>query len=395
MVLYTYEAISKKGSKTKANIEAESIADAKDKIRELDVLLCRIEPFKGEKKKGKLSSEALCLFTNQLYQLLSSKIPLYESLKTLEEQTREETFHQTIVGICERIRKGSSLSDAMREFPESFSVLYYSLIAAGEASGSLERVLFSLNAFLQEQNKLKKDLYSALLYPAILLVLMALALVIMLGYVIPSIQVLFEEKTVPLFTQIVFRASALFRSFGFEAFIGAVLISIAFGIQLKKEKTKIFLQTISLKIPIVKSFVLGTNLSKFSRSLATLLQGGIPLTGALDYALNTVENYRIRTIFQHCKERIVEGVDFSQEVLRYEEIPVLYSRMVKIGEESGRLSEMLFQLAFLYEEDTKRKIHKLVALLQPILLLSIGIFIGLILLSILLPLSDFGSSVEF
>src|SRR5260221_9868155 len=157
MPLYTYRAFTKQGQKTEGSIEAVSIQDAKDKVRNMQLLIREIFPQKQALKKQQLNRDNLLIFTSQLSQLLSSKIPIYESLLALEEQARDEPYHPVILGLTERIKRGTSLSQAMGDFPDSFSPLYRALISAGEAVGNMELALLRLNGFLNQQGKIRKQ----------------------------------------------------------------------------------------------------------------------------------------------------------------------------------------------------------------------------------------------
>lgn len=198
----------------------------------------------------------------------------------------------------------------------------------------------------------------------------------------------------PLFTQIVLETSRFLRTYGLYL-IGAVTgFFLWLFYRLRDEKKKASFQAFLLKAPFVSSMVTKSALSRFSRTLSTLLEGGLPLTNALSLSAEAIHYIPFELIISSIRDKLIEGKSFSQELLRYPVIPPLFSRMVKIGEDSGKLSPLLSQLATMYEEETERTLDKIVTLTQPILLLLMGVFIGGVLLSILLPLSDFGSTIE-
>ena len=394
MALYQYKAFTTSGKKKSGTLEALHISEAKEKIREMGLLLAHLVEQRKTSSKQKLSKENLIVFTSQLYQLLSAKIPLYESLLALEEQSRSEPYHPVILGLTDRIKTGSSLSQAMQEYPHSFSSLYRGLIAAGEAVGNLEVALSRLSALLIHQNKMKKQFIAALTYPAMLAVLMVLAVGILIGFVIPAIEMLFEDREVPKFTQIVLSTSRFLRNFGPYLIVGSISAIIFLLRALKKPKYKAKMQKFLLKIPLVSRYVIYSSLARFARTISTLIDGGLPLTSSIVFAQESLQNARLYEIMERVEVKMIEGIPLSQEMSHYKEIPPLFSRMVKIGEESGKLSAMLSQVATLYEDDTERTLTRLVTLSQPILLLLMGVIIGTVLLSILLPLSDFGSSLQ-
>lgn len=394
MALYTYRAFTRDGKKTQGSIEAATLQEAKDKMRGMQLMVSQLEPQKRASKKQQLNQDNLLIFTSQLSQLLSSKIPLYESLVALEEQARGEPYHPVLLGLTERIKRGNSLSQAMLDFPDSFSPLYRALIAAGEAVGNMELALGRLNSFLSHQGKIKKQLVSALIYPALLLVLLIFAAGVLVGFVIPSLEGLFEDKEIPAFTQMVIQSSHFLRQWGIliiSAVVGAICFLV---VRLRNPKTKASLQRGLLKVPLISRYVVLSCLGRFAKTLSTLLDGGLPLTNALAFSRESINNARLDEIMLRVETRIIEGISLSQELSRYEEIPTLFTRMISIGEESGKLAGMLGQLATLYEEETERTLLRLVQLAQPVLLLLMGGLIGGVLLSILLPLSSFGSSLQ-
>jgi general secretion pathway protein F len=394
MALYTYQAFTKDGKKTNGSIEASSLQEAKEKIRGMHLLLSQLAPQKKASKKQQLSHDGLLIFTSQLSQLLSSQIPLYESLVALEEQSRGEPYHPVILGLTERIKRGNSLSSAMLDFTDSFPPLYRALIGAGEAIGNMALTLQRLNDFLTHQGKIRKQLVSALIYPALLLVLLIFAASVLAGFVIPSLESLFEDKQVPAFTQMVFSASRFLREWGLLLLVSVVSLIVFIYYRLKRPATKETVQRTLLKIPLIGRYVILSSLSRFAKTLSTLLEGGLPLTNSLAFARESLSNARLNEIMKRVECRIIEGISLSQELSRYPEIPSLFTRMISIGEESGKLAGMLGQIAGLYEEETDRSLQRLVQLAQPILLLLMGSLIGGVLLSILLPLSSFGSSID-
>ena len=394
MTLFRYSAYTKDGKKVKGSIEASHIGEAKEKIRELQLLLTSLKQDSKASVESQLSKDSLVVFTAQLSQLISAQIPVFECLLALEEQSRTEPFHPIILGLAERIKTGHSLSRAMQDFPDCFSPLYRSMIAAGEAVGNLELTLSRLTQLLGHQQKVRKQLLSSLTYPFFLAALLCVAVIILVAFVIPSLAVLFEDREVPAFTRFVLDTSAFLRSWG-----PLLLLVVASGgvwvfFQFRSREKKGQLQRLLLKLPFFSSFVVRTALSRFGRTLCTLLEGGLPLTSAMKLSEEAIQCVPVEEIVAAIREKLIEGRSFSSELARYPEIPPLFCRMVKIGEDSGKLSPLLGQVATMYEEESERAVQKLVTLTQPVLLLIMGIFIGGVLLSILLPLSDFGSTLQ-
>jgi len=396
MALFSWKALTQEGKKSKGTIEAFSLHEAKEKLRQLNLIIVEItEVQKKETRISSLTQDNLVVFTSQLSQLIAAKIPLYEGLLALEEQARGEHFHGLILGVAERIKKGASLSRALQDFPDCFSPLYIALVQAGEAVGNLELALGRLSTLLTYQHKMGRQLMGALTYPLLLIGLMSIVLGVLVGFVIPSIEPLFEGRPLPAFTACVFGTAHFLRTFWPVLLIAIVVAAFVFFRQFRNKEARANMQRLFLKVPILNRYILHSSLARFAKTLATLLDGGLPLPNALAFAQEALHNMRLEEIIKRMSELVIEGKTISSGLSGYKEIPTLFIRMVKIGEETGKLSAMLNQVATIYEDDTERTLSRFISLIQPALLVLMGIVIGTVILSILLPLSSFSSTLQF
>jgi general secretion pathway protein F/type IV pilus assembly protein PilC len=394
MPLYSFRAYSEEGKRTKGTLEATSLHDAKEKIRSLNLMLIDLGEQKEHIQARPMKKSELVIFTSQLAQLVSAKIPVYEALLALEEQARAEPYHNVVAALADRIKTGASLSKALNDFPDSFSPLYRALVTSGEAIGNLELALNRLATLIGYEHKMAKQLSSLLTYPLFLVCLLVVAISVVVGFVIPSIEGLFEGQQLPFFTSVVFTISHILRASWLWILL-FLLCAAFFGARAwKKQTVRIRVQKFSLQIPIIRRYVTYAALARFARTLATLVDGGLPLPNALAFAKEALGNARLEEILDAVSEKVIEGKTISETLANYKEIPSLFSRMVKIGEEAGKLSPMLTQVATLYEEDSERLLNRFVALAQPVLLIIMGIIIGTVILSILLPLSNFGETLR-
>lgn len=388
MPLYHYQAIESSGKKRKGFIEADTEKEAKLKLRDQGIFLTHLSS-KGElSSKQNLKSSDLSNFTLLLSQLISSGIPLYESLLALEEQMRGAKSHRIILSLAEQVKGGARLSQAMQTFPDSFDPLYTSMIAAGESGGHLSDVLEKLNQLLIKREKLKKELMTAMIYPAILAGFALLVITVMLTFVIPSIEGIFSEGKLNGFTRFVIDASQFFRK---KAWIYLPVIAgliTLFYFQLKKPKVKDWIFNQLLKTPIIGKIMVQSSLCRYCRTLSSLTTGGVPLVEALKLSRATLQNPLMEEEMVRVEGRIIEGSRLSYELNQSIYVPKLVPRMVAIGEEAGKLPEMLNKVADIYEEELDKAIKRALALMQPVILLVMGAIIGLILIAILLPLTD-------
>jgi general secretion pathway protein F/type IV pilus assembly protein PilC len=394
MKVFQYQAVRQDGQKVNSSIEAEKLDEAKRLLREQQLIILSLKEVSIPKKKLLLMSfDQKVIFTSQLAQLLEANVPLYEGLEALEEQSANESYQPLITSLREQIRKGGSFSSALSCYPDTFSPLFQAVVASGESVGRLDQALVRLSQLLTSERQSRQRLMSALLYPIILLVLLFAALIIMIFFVIPSMQGLFEGKPLPTFTWIVFSIAHFIRSNILLLLAGLIGGGLFLSFQLAKAQVRNRLWTWFLKWPLIGDYLVKSALGRFARTLSNLLAGGTTLSSALGFAKEALQNRVLEDDIEQALHDIIDGQRFSSALHRSQHIPPLFSRMVSIGEETGRLSPILANLAQLYEEDSERFLDRAVSLIQPVLLVAIGVIIGSTLLSILLPLANLSSTM--
>jgi len=391
MALYQYQSIDAKGKKLSGTLEAQNEKEARSRLREQGVMVVQLGAQGRMSRKGSLKGDNLLAFTMQLSQLVNAGVPLYESLIALEEQVRGEPFHRIVQSLCEQVKTGQSLSNAMASYPDSFDKLYCSMVGAGEAAGVLGPVLEKLTHLLAKQMKLKKQIGTAMIYPAILATFSLLIIGLLLGFVVPSLQALFTEKQLNGFTKLVFNISAVFRSYWW-VYIPAIAGLISWAVwKGRSPEGKAWFERHILKVPVAKTLVIQTAIARFCRTLGTLLQGGLSMIDSLRIAQGVMGNRTLELDIQKAEGKIIEGSSLSHELARTKWAPSLVPRMLAVGEESGTLVVMLGKIAEMYEGEIEKTLDRIMALAQPVILIVMGLVIGTVLLAILLPLTDMSS----
>lgn len=391
MPLYQYQALDSQGSKHKGLIEASSERDAKEKLKSQGLMISSLAVKSGLSSKENLTGDDLQAFTLQLSQLVNAGLPLYESLNAIEEQYRKEPYHRTILNLCEQIKAGSRLSEAMSMYPKSFDKLYCAMIAAGEAVGALSVVLDKLTQLIGKQNKLKKDIVTAMIYPAILAGFSLLVIGVLLGFVVPSIEGIFADRELNGFTQFVLSLSHFFRDYWW-AYIPLLGGSLIFAvIKVRTTQGKQWLERRVLKIPLLRTLVIQASLARFCRTLGTLQQGGLTMLDSLRIARGVMKNVVLEEEIKKAEQKIIEGSLLSIELSRSPHIPPMVSRMLAIGEDSGNTASLCNKIADMYEGELEKTINRGMALAQPVILIVMGGIIGLVMVAILLPLTDIAS----
>lgn len=391
MPVYYYQALNEQGKKRKGFIEALSESEAKAKLRDQGILITSISSTPSKGKKQQLSSDQLLNFTSMLSQLISSGIPLYESLLTIEEQLRDEPHHRIIVNITDQVKAGMTLSDAMKQFPNSFNQLYTSMIGAGEAAGALDIVTKRLASFLSRQAKLRKQIANALIYPAILASFALAVIILLMGFVVPSIEGIFEGRELNRFTEAVLGTSQFLRHYWFILLplLGLTIGAIVYA--LWRPEGRRWIQIKLMKIPYIRDLLIQAAIVRFARTMSTLQEGGLPLVEAISLSKGVMQNVLMEEEVARAEKKILEGGTLSTEFKRSHYLPPMTARMIAIGEETGHLGPMLGQIADIYEENLEKTIERVMSLLQPAILLIMGAIIGLVLLAILLPMTDVSS----
>lgn len=386
MAAYYFTIIDDRGKKRKLMIDAASLEAAKEEIRLRKYLLIKQQKKKSSIKKVKFSKKALLFFISQLALLLKAKLPLYQALVALSEQLEGEKEQALVSSLSELLKEGYSLSDAMVK-QNSFPPMISAIVAAGEEAGVLEESLTRVASILQEQLTMQKKIISALLYPALLFGFCILVLFALLFFVLPALEPVLNLENLKGFSAFVFSSSHFFQNYWpylLSGFLGTILSGL---ILWKRSKNK-WLYTVLLQIPIVKNMIIQTNILRFFHTLSALLAGGVQMITALTLSRSTLTHPLLNQSIATLQAHIIEGSTLSAEIKAIWWMPKLVFRLVDLGEQTGALSSTLEQIALFYKEELEKKIFRITELAQPIMILFMGIIVGLIVLSVLIPLTD-------
>lgn len=391
MPLYQYQALDAKGKRKKGLIEAQGEREAKDKLRDMGVMVTSLAIKTSMSSRQNLKGESLMAFTLQLSQLVGAGVPLYESLLAIEGQCRSEPYHRIVLSLCEQIKAGASLSQAMSAYPDSFNELYCSMITAGEAVGVLDDILEKLAQLLSKQIKLRGEIITAMVYPAILAGFSLLIILMLLGFVIPSIEGIFAERKLNAFTSFVLSVSHFFRDYWW-IYVPVIAGTIGYLVYfLRKPVGKLWLERTFLKTPLIKTLMVQAAVARFCRTMGTLLHGGLPLIESMRISRDVMRNSVMAEEVKVAEKRIIEGSSLGKELARAKLFPPMVAQMLSVGEDSGSVVTMFNRIADMYEQDLEKTLNRLMALSQPAILIVMGIVIGTMLLAILLPLTDVSS----
>lgn len=394
MALFQYKAIGITGKLEKGVIDADSLVMAKERLRREQILVTDIACLQSGKRKIALTPSQLLAFTRELSQLLKAGLPLYESLLTIEEKQRNAKNHALFVDLCDRLKNGSSFSSALSYYPETFNEIYLSMVLSAEQSSALFEAFDQLTFLISKEQKLKKQITASLAYPAFLGGFCFLVIIALFFFVIPSMKELLEGRSLHPLTQTVLFLSDFLNNHGI--LLGFLGISFVLGIYCAS-RSLIFRKKISewlLKLPFCKKIILESAFVRLFRTMTMLLAGGVPLVETLRFCKKSVGNCLLEELLIKTEKEIVEGKKISDLFSGSAFIPPLVIRMLTIGEETGNMGGMMQSLAEIYEEELDKNLLQLVTFLQPAVLLFLGGVVGLVVLSILLPLTDVSSFVS-
>jgi type II secretory pathway component PulF len=399
MALYFYQAYAKDGKKITGHIDAPSLQSVKEQLGKQGLFPVSIELGSAESKQpwykrifaSSISTKEKILFTRQLVILLRSGIPLLQALELLVDQL-EGPLRSTLVTIKDEIREGSSFADALKKYPRIFDSIYVQLVRAGEASGNLEKILERLATYLERRAEIAKRVKSALQYPLMQLGVSVIAIVIMLTKIVPGIAENFTKfgKELPLPTEILLAVSDFVSTWYLVVLILIILGVVGLKYWAKTPSGARTIDKIKLRIPIVRYFTRMNAIVQFSYTLGMLLEGGVNLAESLDIVCNIIDNRILADALREARDKIIKQGKITQYLKQTNIFPAIAIYLIKTGEESGKLDEMLLTVARNYEEDLGDYADSLTAKIGPLLLIFMTVVVGFIVISIAMPMAEMG-----
>jgi general secretion pathway protein F len=389
VAIFSYRATTMEGTIVEGAIEAADEKSAIERLKNSGIIPLKVAaPEEGIKKRITLRSSKtdLLTFTTELSSLLSAGLPLDRSLNILSEISESKEMKNIIQSILKSIREGSSFSDALQRHPKVFPRLYINMIRAGEAGGVLDVVLDKLNEFLESSKELKEHVLSVMIYPIILIVTGGISIIILLTYVLPKFSVIFAElgSSLPLPTQVLLRFSNALKSYWWIVLSVMIAGWIIFKNYIKSDTGRYNWDAFKLKL--MGEVIRKLETARFCRTLGTLLRSGVPLLQALNNARDVINNQVIASAIDAVSAGAKEGKGIAVPLSSANVFPPLALSMIKVGEETGQLDNMLMKVASTYEKSLNVAIKRFVSLLEPAMILSMGLIIGFIVISMLMAI---------
>ncbi len=403
MAIYNYLATDSSGNPVKGSMSAQDEKAIIDRLQEMGFMPIGIdladpsstvsESAAGSSLsrglfKKRVPSSAVMHFTHELASMLEAGLPLDRSFSILAGLEKNEVFKNVIIKIHHGITSGGTLAESMQEHPLVFPDIYVSMVRAGEAAGTLEDVFTRLNEYMEASRKLKDDIKSALIYPLLLIFVGGIAILTMVLFVIPKFATIFSDNNalMPLSTRMLLSSSEFMLSYWWAILAAAAVLAIGLGKWVKTDSGSLSVDTLKLKLPIFGPVIQKAVLSRFSRTLGNLLQAGLPILEALNIAVKTMNNGYMAADIKPLIDGVRRGRGVSVPLNEVASFPPLAVHMLTVGEETGKLDEMLLKLANNYDSDIKVSVKRLLALLEPAIILVMAIVVGFIVISLLLAI---------
>jgi general secretion pathway protein F len=405
MPMYSYKAKSGPSDIVEGRLEAVSEKDAIEQISRQGLIPVKIEleaaaggqdALASASGYAGISSRDVTLFTRQLATLLKAGVPILRALRIIADQSASRGLTQMLKIIHREIEQGAVLSSVLSRYPREFSPLYIAMVRAGEDSGQLPKVLLKIGEYRIKQEEMLSRLRTAMAYPALMAVVGCGTVIFMLAFVMPRLTHLYADmgQALPLPTRILIAVSGFVRHWGVGLIVIAAVLAGFWVRFFRSPQGRLFVSRFQLSLPLVRGFVLKAEMARFSRTMELLLKSGITILRALYITLPVMGNELLRKEVSRSYAELEQGGSFGKSLRNSALVPVFMSNLLIVGEESGKLDDALAELAESYERDTDETLKTLGSLIEPAMILGMGLIVGFIVVAMLLPVFEINSMVH-
>ena len=403
MATFQYKARTREGEQRDGNVEAPNLEMAIDSLQRQNLIILSIDPVREVRtffKDGKLalfngvSQKDVVVLSRQLSTLFEAKVPVVQSLKTLVNESGGASMKEAMIGVLDDVNGGSALSATMAKHPNIFSAFYVNMVRSGEESGKLQEVFTYLADYLERSYALTSKAKNALIYPAFVLVSFIGVVITMLTIVIPKLTVIFEEtgQAIPFYTQVVIGTSGFLRSYGWFLLIMLAVGGFFLWRFYKTDEGELMMHTLQLRVPIFGGLYKKIYLARFTDNLGTLITSGIPILRALQITSDVVGNRLYKAAMLDAAVSVKDGNTIANALELSPEIPPLVVQMIRIGEEAGQLDRILRSIARFYQREVDNLLENIVSLIEPALIIFLGIAVGGLVAAILVPIYNLSNA---
>jgi len=397
MATFTYTARAFNGDLRTATIDASSRDDVIAQLRKQRLSVVKIDQDAAKKVgRGAIKTRDVVIFTRQFSTMINSGLPLVQALTILAEQTDNKALAEVTKKVVFDVESGNTVADALSKHPRAYTNLYVNMVAAGEAGGILDTILLRLATFLEKNDALVRKVKGAMIYPAVIMSVAAIAVVVLLIFVIPVFAGMFASagQALPLPTRIVIAASGFLRNYWW--IIGAIIIVGAYSGKkyYATPSGKLVIDRFMLRMPVLGDVLRKSAVSRFTRTLGTLISSGVSILEGLEITAKTAGNRVIQDAIMQSRSSIAGGDTIAQPLQKSKVFPPMVISMIAVGEQTGGLDEMLSKIADFYDEEVDAAVSNLLSLLEPIMIVFLGVVVGGMVVAMYLPIFDMVNAVQ-
>ena len=387
MAAFTYTARAANGELKSATVEATNREDAISQLKKQRLNVIKIDEQTKKKKAGKVGMRDIVIFTRMFSTMINSGLPLVQAMGILAEQSENPNLRDVTKAVVFDVESGNTVADALAKHPNAFSDLYVNMVRAGEAGGILDTILMRLAVFMEKNDALVRKVKGAMIYPGVIMTVAGGAIVILLIFVIPTFQKMFAEAGIPLPlpTRIVIEMSKLLQKFWW--LVGAVGVW-GFKKYYATSSGKLVIDRLMLKAPVLGDVLRKSAVSRFTRTLGTLIGSGVSILDGLEITAKTAGNRVISDAIMESRSSIAGGETISAPLKKSGVFPPMVVSMINVGEQTGGLDEMLGKIADFYDEEVDAAVSGLLALMEPVMIVFLGVVVGGMVIAMYLPIFD-------
>ncbi|MDR0549241.1 MAG: type II secretion system F family protein [Deltaproteobacteria bacterium] len=402
MPIFAWSGVNFKGRKRKGTMEANDTRQVEAFLKRLRISDYTIKDAPKDLLAGiamfapKVTVKDVMLFTRQFSTMIDAGLPLVQCLKIMADQTDNPTLKNMLRDINNSVQSGATLSDALRKYPEHFDSLYCNLVAAGETAGILDTILKRLAEYIEKAEKLKRKVKGALAYPLIVMGVGVVVMLVIMIFVIPTFEEMFSSfgKELPALTQMVIDVSNILIKQWYILLPALIAVFIILKRFFKSEVGKLLFDTYSLKLPVFGDLLRKVAVSKFTRTLATMLQAGVPIITSLDIVAGTAGNKVVEEALLDSRSAIAEGRPLVDPLIESQVFPNMVTSMIAVGEEAGALDVMLLKIADFFDDEVDAAVETVMTMIEPMMIVFLGGTVGTLIIAMYLPIFGMGSAVS-
>ncbi|MDD5731984.1 MAG: type II secretion system F family protein [Patescibacteria group bacterium] len=394
---YVYEARDKAGKVIKGMVEADSSEAAEDVLKYNQLFVISVRPYRTVEEKilfsihsiiGGVKAKDKAVFARQLSTMITAGLPLMDALKYIVKQTRNKDMALTTLKLISFIERGKSFSFALEQLPEVFPQSFISMVRSGEASGKLDQVLANLADQLESNYAMRSKIKGALVYPVFILFTLFGVGVFALVFIIPKLAEVFSSSGVslPITTLLLIGASNFVINYWYILIVVIIVVVVFIGYYITTENGKVIVSILSLRLPVMSKINKGIYVATFARTLGLLTSGGVPIIKALSIVSDSIGNTIIERQLKDAMMDVEKGIPLSEPIAKIKAFPPLVSSMIAVGEQTGQLDKIMLNIARIYEEDTNNSLKGLTSLIEPIIMLIVGIGVAVLAVSVIMPI---------